>query len=462
MSVKNTIFGFAIILFVTAGAFSQYNPYPDKSIFAEKRQQFMDKIGNDAVAIISAHAVYTRNNDIEHEYRQDSNMFYLTGFEEPRSIAVLRPGSENHKYVLFVQKRNKRKETYNGLRYGTKGAIDIFGADTAYTIDNFEKMLPKLIKDAKTIYHNFGADEEITEEITKSFGEARTTTDRELKNANYLLGEMRKIKSDWEIKSLRKTVDITVEAHREAMKSAEPGMGEYEIEAVIEYIFKKNGVQRNGFPSIVAAGANSTTLHYQNIRNKMNNGDIFLVDIGAEWGYYSADVTRTYPVNGKFTKEQAAVYNIVYSAQEAAFKIIRPGTTFKQISSTVANSVIDGLINIGLLSGTREEILKNHSYRKFYLHGFGHWLGLDVHDAGTRNENGKSVALRPGMVFTVEPGVYIKEDESVDPKWWNIGVRIEDVVLITEKGFELLSKNAPRKIKDIEKLMRKKGLSQKD
>ena len=194
----------------------------------------------------------------------------------------------------------------------------------------------------------------------------------------------------------------------------------------------------------------------------MSKGDMLLVDIGAEWGYYTADVTRTYPVSGKFSKEQAAIYKIVYDAQEAAFKISKPGTSRKELSDTVLNSVVDGLINVGLLSGIHEEIIKDRSYRKFYMHGFGHWLGLDVHDSGSRTEDGESVRMRPGMVYTIEPGVYITEDEEVDPKWWNIGVRIEDCILITENGYELLSKKAPRKIKDIEKLMKKKGLAQKD
>ena len=194
----------------------------------------------------------------------------------------------------------------------------------------------------------------------------------------------------------------------------------------------------------------------------MNKGDLLLVDIGAEWGYYTADVTRTYPVNGKFSKEQAAIYQIVYDAQEAALKISKPGTSRNELSEIVRNSVIDGLIKVGLLSGTRKEIIEDRSFRKFYMHGFGHWLGLDVHDAGSSTENGESIIMRPGMVYTIEPGVYIVEDESVDPKWWNIGVRIEDVVLITENGHKLMTKNLPRKIKDIEKLMKKKGLAQKD
>ena len=194
----------------------------------------------------------------------------------------------------------------------------------------------------------------------------------------------------------------------------------------------------------------------------MNKRDMLLVDIGAEWGYYTADVTRTYPVSGKFSREQAAIYKIVYDAQEAAFKISKPGTSRKELSDTVLNSVVDGLINVGLLSGTREEIIKDRSYRKFYMHGFGHWLGLDVHDSGAYTEDGESVVMRPGMVYTIEPGVYIAEDEEVDPKWWNIGVRLEDCILITEKSYELLSDKSPRKIKDIEKLMKKKGLAQKD
>jgi len=442
--------------------FAQYNPYPDKSVFAEKRKQFMERIGDDAVAIIVANPVYVRNNGVDHDYRQDSDMFYLTGFEEPQSIAILRPGASKHKYTLFVRKRDPQLETWDGHRFGVKGAMQIFNADTAYTIDKFDDMLRRILRGANTVYHNFGTDEDLSETILNGVTAFAGHSDISLKNARFELGEMRKLKSDWEIKSLRKAIDITSEAHKEAMKSAQPGMGEYEIEAVIEYTYRKHGVQRPGFPSIVAAGANTTILHYQTNEMKMNKGDLLLVDIGAEWGYYSADVTRTYPVNGKFSKEQAAIYKIVYDAQEAAFKLSKPGTSRNELSNIVRNSLIDGLIKVGLLSGTREEIIKDRSYRKFYMHGFGHWIGLDVHDSGSYTENGESVIMRPGMVYIVEPGVYITEDESIDPKWWNIGVRIEDCVLITEKGYELLSDKAPRKIKDIEKLMKKKGLAQRD
>ena len=457
---------FSIIFLLTllqfSTLFAQYNPYPDKSVFADKREQFMEKIGDDAVAIIVSHPQYVRNDDVTHDYRQDSDMFYLTGFEEPNSIAVLRPGAEKQKYTLFVRKRDKLRETWDGRRFGVKGAIEWFGADTAYTIDEFDGMLRTILRGAKTVYHNFGTDEDLSESILDGITSFAGRSDLTMKNARFELGEMRKLKSDWELKSLRKAIDITSEAHREAMKSAQPGMGEYEIEAVIEYTYRKHGVQRPGFPSIVAAGANATILHYQTNEMKLNKGDLLLVDIGAEWGYYTADVTRTYPVNGKFSKEQAAIYQIVYDAQEAAFKISRPGTSRNELSEIVRNSVIDGLIKVGLLSGTREEIIKDRSYRKFYIHGFGHWIGLDVHDSGSYTENGESVIMRPGMVYTVEPGVYIAEDESVDPKWWNIGVRIEDCVLITEKGYDLLSDKSPRKIKEIEKLMKKKGLAQKD
>ncbi len=460
--MKNLIVVILSTVFSISAISAQYNPYPDKSIFAEKRKLFMERIGEDAVAIIVANPEYTRNNDVDHDYRQDSNMFYLTGFEEPQSIAVLRPGAAKHKYTLFVRKRDKLRERWDGRRFGVKGAMELFGADTAHTIDKFDGMLRGFLRGAKTVYHNFGTDEELSESILDSVTAFAGYSDISMKNARFVLGEMRKIKSDWEVKSLRKAIDITSEAQKEAMMSTQPGMGEYEIEAVIEYIYRKHGVQRAGFPSIVAAGANTTILHYQTNEMKMNKGDLLLVDIGAEWGYYTADVTRTYPVNGKFSKEQAAIYQIVFDAQEAAFKLSKPGTSRNELSEVVRNSVIDGLVNVGLLSGTREEIIKDRSYRKFYMHGFGHWIGLDVHDAGSRTENGESVIMRPGMVYTIEPGVYITEDESVDPKWWNIGVRIEDCLLITEKGYELLSKKAPRKIKDIEKLMKKKGLAQRD
>ena len=459
-----TKFIFSILLFIlpASHAIGQYNPYPDKSLFAEKRQIFMDTIGDDAVAIMVSHGVYVRNDDQDHDYRQDSKLFYITGFEEPRSIAVLRPGAEKNKFILFVRPRNALEETWNGRRYGVKGAMEVFNADTAYVIDDFESMLPSLLTGHKTVYHNYGADEEFSEIITDQFANLLRGTDAVMQNAEYILGEMRKVKSKREIEMLQKAVDISVEAHREAMMSTQPGMSEYEIEAVFEYVNRKNGSQRPAYPSIVAAGANTTILHYNTNEMKMNDGDLLLLDAAAEWGYYSADITRTYPVNGKFSKEQAAIYQIVYDAQQAGMKMSKPGKTYQEISDAVVNSVIDGLINVGLLSATREKIKEDNSHQQFYFHGIGHWIGLDVHDAGAYLVDGKSVVMEPGMTYTIEPGVYINEHESVDPKWWNIGVRIEDCILITKNGNINMSRRVPSKMKDIEKLMKKKGLAQKD
>jgi len=456
------IFTLLLLILPASLAVGQYNPYPDISLFAEHRQNYMDKIGNDAVAIIVSHGVYVRNDDQDHDYRQDSKLFYITGFEEPGSIAVLRPGAEKHKFILFVRERNVLAETWTGRRYGVKGAMEMFNADTAYVVDDFESMLPGLLGGHKTVYHNYGADEEISELITDQYFAQFGSTEAVMQNAEYILGEMRRVKSKREIELLQKSVDITVEAHIEAMKSTQPGMGEYEIEAVIEYVSRKNGSQRMGYPSIVGSGANATILHYNTNEMKMKNGDLLLLDAGAEWGYYTADITRTYPVNGKFSKEQAAIYKIVYDAQEVGMKMSKPGKTYGEMSDAVENSIIDGLLRIGLLTGSRESVKEDNSHRKFYFHGVGHWIGLDVHDAGAYSVDGKSIVMEPGMAFTIEPGIYIIESENVDPKWWNIGVRIEDCILITKKGNINMSKGAPRKIKDIEKLMKKKGLAQKD
>ncbi len=443
-------------------AVGQYNPYPDKSLFAEHRQNYMDKIGDDAIAVIASHGVYVRNDDQDHDYRQDSKLFYITGFEEPQSIAVLRPGAEKYKFILFVRPRNELAETWTGRRYGIKGAMDIYNADTAYVVSDFESMLPQLLLGHKTVYHNYGADEEISELITDQYSEQLGNTEAVMQDAEFILGEMRKVKSNREIELLQKSVDISVEAHREAMMSTQPGMGEYEVEAVFEYVSRKNGSQRMGYPSIVGAGANTAILHYNTNEMKMNDGDLLLFDAAAEWGYYTADITRTYPVNGKFTKEQAAIYKIVYDAQEAGMKMSKPGKTYQEMADAVENSAIDGLIRVGLLTGTRESVKEDDSHRQFYIHGIGHWIGLDVHDAGSYMPDGTSVVFESGMVFTIEPGIYITEPDNVDPKWWNIGVRIEDCILITKNGHKNMSKGVPRKIKDIEKLMKKKGLAQKD
>lgn len=456
------IFSMLLLILPASLAVGQYNPYPDKSLFAEHRQNYMDKIGDDAIAVIASHGVYVRNDDQDHDYRQDSKLFYITGFEEPQSIAVLRPGAEKYKFILFVRPRNALAETWTGRRFGVKGAMEVFNADTAYVISDFESMLPQLLLGHKTVYHNYGADEEISALITDQYSEQLGNTEAVMQDAEFILGEMRKVKSKREIELLQKSVDISVKAHREAMMSTQPGMGEYEVEAVFEYVSRKNGSQRMGYPSIVGAGANATILHYNTNEMKMNDGDLLLFDAAAEWGYYTADITRTYPVNGKFTKEQAAIYKIVYDAQEAGMKMSKPGKTYQEMADAVENSAIDGLIRVGLLTGTRESVKEDKSHKQFYIHGIGHWIGLDVHDAGSYKPDGTSVVFEPGMVFTIEPGIYITEPDNVDLKWWNIGVRIEDCILITKNGHKNMSKGVPRKIKDIEKLMKKKGLAQKD
>ncbi len=471
--MKKSVLLIALIITISVSSNKAESQDFDKEEFAQRRLQFMEKM-NSGVAIFTSAKVANRSNDVDYQYRQDSDFYYLTGFEEPESAFLLMPGAKDE-FIMFVRQRNPAAETWTGKRVGVHGAMHTFGADTAFTIDKFEEMLPRFLRRKEKVYYSMN-DEAVTGKLMNVFKQTWMIPP-ELINPLYLIHEQRLFKSPKEIELLRKAINITCEAHREAMKAAEPGMYEYELEAIIEYIYRRNGSEYPGFPSIVGSGPNSTILHYETNNRKTRNGEVIVMDIGAEYGYYTADVTRTIPVNGRFSKEQREIYQIVYDAQQAGIDMVAPGVGLREISGKIAEIVKDGLLRLGLITDTGSR----WQYRIWYMHGPSHWLGIDVHDVGDSGfMNPKGRSLEPGMVFTVEPGIYINESsldnlslmagrmraseeeiasfiEKVKPefgKYVNIGVRIEDDVLVTETGYELLSAKAPRSIEDIEKLMK--------
>ncbi len=430
-----------------------------QSIFQRRRATFMQNIRG-GIAVFPAAPMAVRNNDVDHEYRQDSDFYYLTGFEEPNAIAVLIPDHKKTKFVLFVQPKDRAREIWTGWRAGTKGAKRDYGADAAFTIDQFNTEFPKLAAAADTLYYRFGnpAFDQRLVEWMRYFQRERQrngTHPNAVIDPAEVLHEMRLIKSADDLQSLRRAVDITAEGHLAAMRALKPGMYEYEIEAILRYVFRKHGSPRQGYEPIVAAGANSTILHYTTNRQRIEAGDLLLIDAGAEYGYFTGDVTRTMPASGRFTKEQAQLYQIVLDAQLAAIDAVRPGATFQDPHDAAVRVLVEGLLQIGLLKGKLKTILKEKKpYEKFYMHRTSHWLGMDVHDVAPYKVANQWRRLEPGMVLTIEPGLYIASDSKrVPTRYLGIGIRIEDDVLVTQDGAEVLSARAPKTIAEIETMM---------
>ncbi len=424
-----------------------------KSVYQLRREAFMSRIANGAAIFPSARAC-------RHKYRQDSNFFYLTGFDEPESVCVLAPDHPEHKYVLFVRPRDREREIWTGKRAGVEGAKEEYNADAAYSLDDLDKELPKYFENVEKIYYSLGSDDGIDKKVMgllKQFRGKRYESCSgpvSIVDPAEIVRNMRAIKDDYEIELMRRAAEISVEAHIAAMKAIKPGMYEYEMQAIIEYTFLKNGAIP-AYPTIAGAGANATCLHYDVNDCVINDGILLLVDAGAEYQHYSGDITRTYPANGKFSPLQKELYTIVLDAQMAAIEAIKPGAKIDEYHEKAVGVIVDGLMDIGFLEGEREKIIEEKGYNKFYMHNTGHWIGLDTHDVGMRKIGDEARPFEPGMVVTVEPGLYIAEDmEEVDEKYRGIGIRIEDDVLVTKNGHEVLTEKAPKKIEDIESVMR--------
>jgi len=427
-------------------------------MFQTRRAQFMEKMEG-GVAIFKSAPIANRNHDVDYEYRQDSDFYYLTGFEEPESLCLLAPQHPEHQFVMFVRPRDKEKETWTGKRAGTEGAMQEYGAHMAYTLSQLDEMLPKYLDQVDKIYYSLGKDRELDHKILDLVQRYRTSSRTGLSgpymliDAREILHEMRLFKKEEDLLFLRQATEISCEGHLEAMKAARGGLYEYEIEALVEYIFRKRGSPRNGYPSIVGSGPNTTTLHYERNTRRMEEGELLLIDAGAEYGYYTGDITRTFPVGRRFSPDQRQIYEVVLRAQLEAIDAVKPGVSFQDVHHRAVEVITEGLVDLGFLKGQVKDLISNEAYRPFFMHRTSHWLGMDVHDVGKYKIQGTWRVLEPGMVLTVEPGIYIAPGmEGIDPKYWNIGVRIEDDVLVTPNGHEVLTAKVPKHVEDVEAL----------
>lgn len=427
-------------------------------IFKERRRQLGTQIKGSAL-ILAAHPEHLRNDDVHYPYRQDSNLYYLTGFEEPQSILLFRPG-HTPETVMFVRKKDLERETWDGFRYGPELTEKEFQIDKVYLIDEFTKIAPQLLKEIDQLYYRMYKNSWSDSLVQETLEALRISQGRTgqgyitVHDSQLLLGEMRLIKSEYELTNLREACEITAQGHIAAMKFTKPGVNERQVQGVIAQSFYMKGAAREGYNYIVAAGASSTTLHYNFNDQPCKNGDVLLIDAGAEYNYYTGDVTRTFPVNGKFTEEQALVYQAVLNVQAKIIEMIKPGLIFKTLQETTINMLIESMLTLGLLSGRKDDIMASQAYKRFYPHGVSHWLGMDVHDAGLYVKKGESRPLETNMCFTVEPGLYIRaDDETVPKKFRGIGVRIEDNIRVTSSGCEVMTSSAPKEISDLEKIV---------
>ena len=429
----------------------------NRSEFARRRADFVAKIG-DAVAVLPSAPETVRTNDSHYVFRQDTDLHYLTGFDEAQSVLVLAPGHATTKSVLFVRPRDPERETWDGKRAGVEGAVRDFGVDAAYPIDELDAKLPELLDTAPTLYFAFDRDDAFNRRIVaalKSYRASRRRSDAgplTLIDPSTVLHEMRVFKSASDIEGMRRANAISREAHIAAMACSRPGMHEYEVQAVVEYVFTSRGAQSAAYPSIVASGPNATTLHYISNRRRIGDNDLVLIDAGAEVDFYCADITRTWPMSGKFSPEQRAVYDIVLAAQARCIELCKPGVAFNTAVNDAATRVIaEGLIDLGLIKGPLDEAIETGTYKRFYMHRVGHFLGMDTHDVGSMRESHDWRLLKPGMVLTIEPGLYVPDEGDVDARFRGIGVRIEDNLLITPAGHDNLTDGTPKSIEDVER-----------
>ena len=427
--------------------------------FMRRRKQLIRMMGRGAIAIIPAAAVKTRNRDVEFPYRPDSDFQYITGFGEPDAVAVLIPGREHGEYLLFCRERDPGMETWTGRRAGTQGAVEQYGADDAFPIGDIDEILPGLIERCDRVFYTMGTHPEFDRHVLdwlKRIREGARSGSRapdEFVSLEHLLHDMRLYKSRSEIRVMRNAAKVTCRAHRRAMQVCRPGCHEFEIEAELLHEFRRADMQP-AYPSIVGGGENGCILHYTDNRDELRDGDLLLIDAGAEYDCYASDVTRTFPVNGRFSAAQKALYEVVLAAQEAAIEQVQPGNDWNAPHAAAIKVLTRGLVRLGILRGRPADLIKKEAYRRFYMHRTGHWLGMDVHDVGDYKVGGEWRVLEPGMVLTVEPGIYIPAgSRGVAKKWWNIGIRIEDDVLVTKIGHEVLSTNAPKHVDEIEALM---------
>jgi Xaa-Pro aminopeptidase len=427
--------------------------------FAWRRKHLMETMGT-GLAILTTTPPSVRNGDTHFPYRPDSDFYYLTGFPEPEAMMVLVPGRPEGEFVLFCRERDPQQEVWHGRRAGLEGARTEYGADEAFPITEADERLPGLLENRERVFYSMGRypdfDQRLMQWVNKVRAKARTgvRAPREYVALDHLVHEMRLIKSPAEVEVMRRAAQISASAHRRAMQACRPGLREYQVEAELTYEFVRYGSRFPAYPPIVGGGANACILHYTENDAELRAGDLLLIDAGGEYEYYASDITRTFPVSGVFSPEQRTVYELVLAAQRAAIAQIRPGNRWNQPHEAAVRVLTQGILDLGLLQGELEKLIADEAYRRFYMHRTGHWLGMDVHDVGDYKVNGEWRLLKPGMVMTVEPGLYVPAgSEGIDPRFWNIGVRIEDDVLVTAEGHEVLTRDVPKAVDEIEALM---------
>lgn len=426
--------------------------------FARRRRHIMRSMGEDSIAILPAAPERLRNRDVFHPYRQDSDFHYLTGFGEPEAVAVLIPGREQGEYIVFCREKDPHKEIWDGLRAGQQGLVDEYGADDSFPIGDIDDILPGLMENRERVYYTMGRNPAFDQRMMEWLNRVRNNVrsgvraPSEFVDLDHQLHEYRLYKSRAEIALMRRAAKVSAQAHKRAMRACRPGMMEFQIEAELLYVFRQHGMD-TAYPSIVGGGANGCILHYIENKDQLRDGDLLLIDAGAECEGYAADITRTFPINGSFSEPQRELYEVVLEAQEAAIAKTVPGNHWNDPHLAAVEALTRGLKEVGLLQGSVNKLVKEEAYRQFYMHRTGHWLGMDVHDVGDYKVDEEWRLLEPGMVTTVEPGLYIQPARGVPKRFHNIGIRIEDDVLITKEGYDVLSKDAPKDVASIEALV---------
>ncbi len=428
-------------------------------LFAERRGRLLDALSG--AAIFAAAPVTIRNNDVEHAYRQASDLYYLTGFEEPEAVLVLSKTHPEHRAALFVRPRDPEREVWDGPRAGVEGATKRCGVDISYPIEELAKRLPDYLTDASELVYELAKSSTLDEHVHAAINKARARGrspkcwPKKIIHPEDVLHELRLVKTPSELSAMRKAAALTKEGHLLAMSMAKPGLYEYEIEAAMSACWRSRGSARVAYGSIVGAGPNATVLHYLANNRRLEDGELLLIDAGCEWNYYACDVTRTFPVNGVFSEAQRRLYEVVLDAQLAAIAESKPGSTVESIHKVCVRHLVDGMLRLGLLTGDAGEIIEKERFKRYYMHRTSHWLGMDVHDVGAYFVNREARPLAPGMVLTIEPGLYVAaDDEQAPPELRGIGIRIEDDILITEDGHEDLTAAIPKQIDDVERACR--------
>ncbi|BCO32776.1 Xaa-Pro aminopeptidase [Thiohalobacter sp. COW1] len=427
--------------------------------FARRRRQLMRMMGPDSVAILPTAPECIRNRDVEFPFRPDSDFYYLTGFHEPEAVLVLAPGREHGEFILFCRERDPVRETWTGRRAGPEGACNDYGADDAFPIGDIDDILPGLMEGRERVFYTMGLRADFDQRMLGWLNRIRAAsrggerTPDELIALEHLVHDMRLYKSASELRTMRKAARIAAAAHVRAMQATRPGLMEYAVEAEFAHAFRREGCE-HAYSPIVGGGANGCILHYTENNARLNEGELLLIDAGAEHDYYASDITRTFPVGGRFSKPQRALYELVLDAQHAAIEEVRPGNHWNDPHDAAVKVLTKGLVQLGLLKGNVRKLVKDEAYKRFYMHRTGHWLGMDVHDVGDYKVGGEWRVLEKGMVMTVEPGLYIPAGmKGVAKKWWDIGIRIEDDVAVTKDGYEILSTGAPKAVDEIEAIV---------